>query len=353
MRKKYLLIGVLGALLVLLVVLLFTLKPKTKVESPYPNLTLIGEAVISLEEGAKYQEPGYKAEDTFDGNITDRVEISQEPNTNKSGVYEIVYSVTNSKGKKARAKRIVKVQKKETPIYKDEYDSIDNTVKGWGLKYHHDGTKPDLDMSKEELKKYNAYALGVEDKVIYLTFDEGTLETYLDEIVGILDANDVKATFFLCKTYIENNGELLKKMLEKGHSIGNHTASHPSMPTLATKESYSKYIEELKSTEKAFQEVTGTEMEKLYREPKGEYSLRSLTLAKDLGYKTYFWSAAYQDWDDSLGKEKTLETMFDRVHDGAIYLLHSTSKSNYLALDEFIKTMKNKGYRFDLVKNIP
>ncbi len=194
--------------------------------------------------------------------------------------------------------------------------------------------------------------MGKDEKVLYLTFDEGTLETYLDEIVEVLNKNDVKATFFLCETYIKNNGELLKSMIEKGHSIGNHTAHHKSMPSLATAKTFDKYLKELENNEKTFKSITGYEMDKIYREPRGEYSLRSLSIIKDLGYKTFFWSAAYEDWDKNLTKKQALDNMLDRVHNGAIFLLHPTSKGNYLALDDFIKTMKKEGYTFDLVKNI-
>ena len=93
-------------------------------------------------------------------------------------------------------------------------------------------------------------------------------------------------------------------------------------------------------------------MDKIYREPRGEFSKRSLNIMKDLGYSTYFWSSAYKDWDDKLTKEEALTSMIERVHNGAIFLLHPTSKGNYLALENFIKTMKEKGYTFDLVKNI-
>ena len=124
------------------------------------------------------------------------------------------------------------------------------------------------------------------------------------------------------------------------------------MPSLATKESFSKYLEEIISVEDTFKEVTGREMDKIYREPRGEFSKRSLSIMKDLGYSTYFWSSAYKDWDDKLTKEEALSSMIERVHNGAIFLLHPTSKGNYLALEEFIKIMKDKGYTFDLVKNI-
>lgn len=353
MHKKCIITGIVLVILFLLVVVIVRLVPKSSVNSEYPSIELKGEDVVTINEGEKFVEPGYVAHDPVDGDITYKVDVKENVDVGKPGVYEIKYKITNSKGKSVSARRIVKVNAVVRHEYKSEYDNIDNKVTGWGLSYKTAGEVPDMNMSLDELRKYNAYAVGVQDRVLYLTFDEGTLDTYLDEIVEILDNNNVKATFFLCKNYIVNNPELLKRMVKSGHSIGNHTASHPSMPSLATSANFNKYLEELKSTEDAFFQATGEHMDKIYREPRGEYSLRSLTIARDLGYKTFFWSVAYKDWDDSYTREQALEKLFDRVHDGAIYLLHSTSKSNYLALDEFIKTMTTEGYRFDLVKNIP
>ena len=262
------------------------------------------------------------------------------------GTYEIIYKVTNSKGNSIEVKRFVKVKLTKDFTYKKEYNNIDNKTLSWGTNNKKDGNRPNTDISNEELKKYNAYAMGPDKKVIYLTFDEGTMTSYLPQIVEVLNKNNVKGTFFLCKNYIKNNKELINKMLDSSHSIGNHTASHLSMPSLASKENFSKYLEEIISVEDTFKEVTGREIDKIYREPRGEFSKRSLNIMKDLGYSTYFWSSAYKDWDDKLTKEEALTSMIERVHNGAIFLLHPTSKGNYLALENFIKTMKEKGYTF-------
>ena len=160
--------------------------------------------------------------------------------------------------------------------------------------------------------------MGPDKKVIYLTFDEGGISSYLPQIVDILDKNNVKGTFFLCKNYIKTNKELMLRLINNGHSIGNHTANHMSTPSLANKENFQKYLDEIISVEETFREVTGRNMDKIYREPRGEYSLRSLNIIKDLGYSTYFWSSAYKDWDDSLTKEEALNAMIERVHNGFI-----------------------------------
>ena len=132
----------------------------------------------------------------------------------------------------------------------------------------------------------------------------------------------------------------------------NHTANHKAMPTLATATKFNEYLKEIKRTEKAFYQVTNQSMDSVYREPGGEWSFRSLQIMKDLGYRSYFWSASYMDFGNDVSKEKALSEMIKLYHNGAIYLLHPKNKGNYEALDSFIKIMKKKGYHFDLVRNI-
>lgn len=324
----------------------------SKIINNYPTLELKGKRIVYLTLGDKYKEPGFVAHDDKDGSLTKKVKVENNIDLSTPGTYEVIYKVKNSKGNEMQSKRFVNIKLSTKVEYKSSYDSIDNTIHGWGTNNKKDGTRPNIDMSNEELKKYNAYAMGPDKKILYLTFDEGSNETYLPQIVDILNQNNVLGTFFLCRSFIENHPDLMKSMVKSGHSIGNHTANHKSMPTLSTSVNFQKYINELISNEEAFEKIVGKPMDHIYREPRGEYSLRSLSIVKDLGYKTYFWSAAYQDWDDKLTKEEALQAMKSRAHPGAIYLLHPTSKGNYLALDDFIKDMKKEGYTFDLVKNI-
>ena len=202
------------------------------------------------------------------------------------------------------------------------------------------------------MKKYNAYYIGEDKKVIYLTFDEGSNETYLKEIVDVLNANDVKATFFLCNHFIVSNSSLIKDMVKYGHSIGNHTANHKSMPSLANSNNFNQFVNEVRTIENSYYKITGQKMDKVYREPKGEYSYRSLSIIKDMGYKTFFWSADHYDFAGDVSKEETLNRLMARYHNGAIYLLHPKNKGNYEALDTFIKNMKKLGYEFGLVRDI-
>lgn len=244
------------------------------------------------------------------------------------------------------------VSKEVDSSYRDEYDNEDNTSRGWWSGNRFDYSRPSGGADINELKKYDAYFLGPDKKIIYLTFDEGSYDTYVPQIVDVLNSNDVKATFFFCRNYIEKNSDLIKKIDDSGHSIGNHTYHHLNMPSLATKENFDKYLFEINEVEKSFKKITGKEMDKVYRDPRGEWSYRDLYIMKSLGYKSFFYSANYDDFSSVLSKEKALNEMLKRYHNGAIYLIHPNNRGNYEALDSFIKLMKEKGYSFDLVKNI-
>lgn len=348
-KKIKLFLSLLCTVLIALTIYLKFIK-QDKIE--IPKITLSGKNIITIYEGNNYKEPGYKATDPNDGDITSKVKIQGEVTPSKTGTYELIYTVTNSKGETAKAHRFIKVIENEKPIYKDSYDNIDNKSRGWWSNNKSDGKRPTGGADINELKKYNAFFLGPDEKVLYLTFDEGSLETYVKEIVDVLNQNNVKATFFFCKKYIEENKDLIKQMVKDGHTIANHTSSHLNMPSLATKENFNKYLEEIQSIEKLYYEITGENMEKIYRQPKGEWSYRDLQIMKDLGYKTYFYSADYLDYKEDVSKEQALNELTKRVHNGAIYLMHPKNKGNYLALDTFINNMKKQGYKFDLVKNI-
>lgn len=318
------------------------------------SLILKGDKVITMKVGDIYKEPGYIAIDSEEGNLTSRVSVQNTLNTKIPGTYQINYVVTNQNGEKVEVKRYVKVEGNLSIPYKDSYDKIDNTMKKWwsGNKKDHSRPEQGAGNTIDILKKYNAYYIGEDKPIIYLTFDEGSNATYLEQIVDILNQNEVKATFFLCKKYIEQNPEWMKKMAYFGHSVGNHTSHHKSMPSLATRSNFEKYISEIEENEKAYQKVTGVAMDKIYRDPRGEYSYRSLQIIHDLGYQTFFYSADYYDFDNDVSKQKALEELMKRYHNGAIYLIHPKNKGNYEAMDEFIKNLKNLGYSFGLVKDI-
>jgi len=216
----------------------------------------------------------------------------------------------------------------------------------WGLGgYGDSGEKPTGNASAEELREYNAYYVGSGyDKVIYLTFDAGFENGYTDQILDILKEEKVPATFFLVGTYIREHPDIVTRMVEEGHIVGNHTMNHPDMS------SYSKeaFIKEMTEVEELYKELIGEDMLKYYRPPQGKYSVSNLEMANELGYTTVFWSLAYVDWyvDDQPAKEQAFEKLIPRIHPGTVLLLHSTSETNANILKELIQKYKDIGYEF-------
>lgn len=214
----------------------------------------------------------------------------------------------------------------------------------WGLSFQEEGKTPVGNATFEELAKYDAfYAEQTEDKHIYLTFDVGYENGNTESILDTLKKHNVSATFFVVGTYIESDPELVKRMAEEGHIVGNHTWHHPDMSQIAALDTFKK---ELVDVEDAYREVTGEEMTKFYRPPQGKYSESNLQMAQELGYKTFFWSLAYVDWydDNQPTKEEAFDKLLGRIHPGAIVLLHSTSDTNSLILDELIQKWEEMGY---------
>ena len=216
----------------------------------------------------------------------------------------------------------------------------------WGLSFQEEGKAPVIDVEREKLQELDAYYLGKEEeKKIYLTFDAGYENGNTEKILDALKENDVKAAFFLVGNYLQTCPELVKRMVEEGHIVGNHTYHHKDMATLTTKEAF---LKELTDLETLYREIVGKEMPKFYRPPQGKYSEEQLQWAKEQGYKTCFWSLAYVDWDEKKQptKEQAMEKLTKRIHPGAIVLLHSTSSTNGECMGDFIKMWKKMGYTF-------
>lgn len=232
--------------------------------------------------------------------------------------------------------------------------SLQEEVQNWGLGFGAEGTQPTGTASAEELKKYDAYYIGdAAEKVLYLTFDCGYENGNTEAILDALKKHNVTGTFFVVGHFLESAPEIVKRMVEEGHIVGNHTYHHPDMSAISDVASFQK---EMKEVESLFQEITGKEMVSFYRPPQGKYSTQNLEMAKELGYHTFFWSLAYVDWnvDDQPTKEEAFSKLLTRVHPGAIVLLHSTSSTNSQILDELLTKWEEMGYTFaplsDLVK---
>ena len=195
------------------------------------------------------------------------------------------------------------------------------TVANWGLSFQAEGQPPLANASATALREYNAYYLGKDEKVIYLTFDAGFESGCTPAILDALKKHEAPAAFFLVGNYLETAPELVCRMVEEGHIVANHTYHHPDMSAIATKEAFAA---ELRATEEKFLAITGQEMPKIYRPPQGKYSEQNLAFAKELGYSTVFWSLAYVDWyqDDQPTREEAFQKLIPRIHNGEIGRAH-------------------------------
>ena len=225
-------------------------------------------------------------------------------------------------------------------------NSIAAQTDNWGLGFGADGTKPTGNVTPDELKTYDAYYVGSgDDKVIYLTYDCGYENGNTAPILDALKKHNAPATFFVVGHFLETAPDLVKRMVEEGHTVGNHTYHHPDMSSISNLASFQKEVDD---TAALYQKITGQEMTKYYRPPQGKYSTENLKMAKELGYHTFFWSLAYVDWnvDSQPTKEQAFDKLLPRIHPGAIVLLHSTSKTNGEIMDELLTKWEEMGYRF-------
>lgn len=217
----------------------------------------------------------------------------------------------------------------------------------WGLHFPSEGARPTGPATSEELKEFDAYFIGADDEnILYLTFDAGYEIDLTNGILDTLKKHEVPAAFFLVGNYIRDYPVLINRMVSEGHIVANHTMTHPDMSKISTKEAFAK---ELSLVEGLYKEVTGQEIPRLYRPPRGIYSKENLKHAQELGYKTVFWSCAYKDWEEKNqpSKQEAFDKLIPRTHPGGVILLHNTSKTNATILDELLTKYKEMGYRFE------
>ena len=219
----------------------------------------------------------------------------------------------------------------------------------WGLSFRQEGAAPIGNADAAHLRQYDAAYIGnTGEKVLYLTFDAGFENGLTAGILDTLKKHQVSAAFFLVGNYIEKNADLVRRMAVEGHTVGNHTMHHYDMSKLSDKASFSK---ELTDLEDLYRQTVGQEMPRFYRPPQGIYSEENLKMAKELGYKTVFWSLAYVDWNNDAqpSKDEAFAKLIPRIHNGAVVLLHSTSRTNAEILDALLTKWKDLGYRFGTI----
>ena len=219
-------------------------------------------------------------------------------------------------------------------------------AQNWYCKREKEHVRPTVDPSMSYIEEENGFFIGKdpEEKVIYLTFDAGYENGNIARILDTLKAHNAEGAFFILENLIRRNPELVERMKNEGHLVCNHTARHKDMTRLTEAE----IEKELCCLESLYKETFGCDLAPFYRPPEGKFDRKSLSVAKKLGYHTAFWSLAYADWDNDKqpDPEKAKKLLCDHLHNGAVILLHPTSKTNADILDALLTEWENQGYRF-------
>ncbi|PWM99615.1 MAG: polysaccharide deacetylase [Massilioclostridium sp.] len=226
------------------------------------------------------------------------------------------------------------------------FGNLDTKKQGWGQGVQFDEQNIPISCTtfQEKYGKYNAVFVKQNcENQIFLTFDEGYENGYTSKILDVLKEKQVPAVFFVTYDYASKNPDLIQRMIDEGHIVGNHSYSHPSMPEISVE----KQQEEITKLHDYIKQEFSYTMT-LFRPPKGEFSEQSLAVAKELGYETVFWSFAYSDWnvDKQPDPSEALKKTVDRAHNGAVYLLHAVSKTNTEILGNMIDQLQQEGYSF-------
>ena len=197
----------------------------------------------------------------------------------------------------------------------------------------------------------DAFYIGSPDEnAVYLTFDCGYENGNLSAILDALRDENVPAMFFLTGHFMEEEADLVMRMVNEGHLVGNHTYDHPNLTTI----SQEQFFDEIFRAEEKFYEITGQDMAKYLRPPEGRFNQEVLDWAHEAGYYTILWSLAYVDWhvDRQKGGAYAHEQVMRRIHPGAIILLHSTSSDNADAMAELVPSIREAGYEFRSIQHL-
>ena len=183
------------------------------------------------------------------------------------------------------------------------------------------------------------------NKVVYLTFDAGYENGNVERVLDVMKDKNVTGAFFILENLVLKNPELVSRMADEGHLVCNHTATHVDITKL---KDFEEFKSELARLETVYKDTTGREVSKYFRPPEGRFNQQTLGWASQLGYKTVFWSFAYADWDNGkqMSADAAKKKILDNIHNGAVILLHPTSKTNADILGDVIDELKGQGYQF-------
>ncbi len=216
----------------------------------------------------------------------------------------------------------------------------------------HDPNQPPEPIEKAKyLGNYDVLYIGpTDEKALYLTFDDCPNNDNISKILDTLKQHNAPAAFFMTEDFIRRCPEMIRRVVDEGSIVCNHTSSHASVTGM----SFDRFKTELTGVEDAYREVTGQELPKFFRPPQGRFSEVTLNYAEKLGYTTVFWSFRYEDWNNyhQPSMEQAFKTIISETHPGEILLLHSQSSANVKILDQLMDAWEEQGYIFKSLSDI-
>lgn len=284
-----------------------------------PELTLLGAPHIMLQVGTPYEEQGFTAEDNCDGDISQKVTVSDTVDTGKEGIYTVEYSVQDNYGNKTTAERTVFVSKMP-PVPGVPHTQYETPLPSNG-------------------------------KVIYLTFDDGPSE-HTPRLLDILDKYGIKATFFV--VYSQNK-PVLQRMAEAGHTVAIHSATHNYAQIYS---SVDAYLNDLYITQYNIKQATGIET-MMFRFPGGssntisvQYCTGIMTeLVNELSSRGFRYFDWHVDSQDAVGANTRDEVYYNAVsgignRKSTVILQHDITAHSVDAAEMIIQWGIANGYTF-------
>jgi len=188
------------------------------------------------------------------------------------------------------------------------------------------------------------------EKTLYLTFDCGYENGNTATILDVLKEKQVPAAFFCTVDEMRSASEIVARMINEGHIVGNHSVTHPHFSAISRE----KMAKEIMEADNYLRQNFGYSAP-FFRFPYGEYNESALDAAASLGFTSVFWSAAYRDWAEAeqQGEQYAYDMVTSRIHPGCVLLLHSVSSDNAQAMGRIIDQARAEGYVFRHLTALP
>lgn len=207
------------------------------------------------------------------------------------------------------------------------------------LIYNYLGYNQLLNVFRNNSRELPVYCVETPEKKIAISFDAAWGANYTEDLLAILKKYDVKTTFFLVGFWVDKYPEMVKRIDEEGHEIGNHSSKHPHMSQLSKEQ----IIEELTKTSSKIEAVTNKKVV-LFRPPFGDYNNRLITTSRELGLQVIQWDVDSLDYKD-YGADAIVKRVLSKVKSGSIVLFHNNATYTKDALPVILENLQKEGYK--------